>query len=158
MPCLDAELWIGKEQRTQGVPTGILEESKTKPTCKTGALKNVILYSFYRKPMAKKIPLSRRTAAPEKTLVTTASNEFMRRFKNVSRDLPTTEIDDIVSCYAGDLMRGGFERRWVVNVLKAAATGYSRKVAENNGGGAPINRPGDWNRDGREAEKLKTKT
>ena len=82
----------------------------------------------------------------------------MRRFKNVSRDLPTAEIDEVISCYAGDLMRGGFDRRWVCNVLKAAATGYSRKVAENNGGGTPINRPGDWNRDGREAEKLQSKT
>ena len=104
--------------------------------------------------MAKKTPLSRRNAAPEKQLVTTASNEFMRRYKNVSRELPIAEIERVIGDYAKDLQRGGFNQPWVMQVLKAATIGYARKVASQIQGGAPINRPGSYNREERLAAQL----
>ena len=58
---------------------------------KPGKVRKVVLHSFYRKAMAKKTLVSRRIASPDKLLVTTVSYEFMRRYKNMSRDLPTEE-------------------------------------------------------------------
>ena len=134
MPCLDLEVWMDTEQREEGVPKQLLEQN---PLCKTGKLKRIILYSFYRKPMSNDTPLSRRNAAPEKVLITTAGNEYLRRLKNVSRDLPTPEVEKITAEYSTDLMRGCFSKEWVKATLKAAATGYMRKVTAQNKGGGP---------------------
>ena len=132
MPCLDLEIWMGVEQRSQEVPKEIPGEEKA--PCRTGQLSRVVLYSFYRKPM------NRRNAAPERTMLTTASNEYLRRYRNVSRDLPITEIERVKSA------------------LKVVTVGYLTKLEKNNNGGTPIYRPGnfDWVR--RSASKLLSKT
>ena len=107
MPVLDTMVWVGRSQRTWGIPEAILEEGTFLPT-KTGTLKNIILYSFYRKPIAAKTPMNARTAAPAKQLIQTATNEFLRRLRNTIRELPTSHIEEIIREYACDLRRDWF--------------------------------------------------
>ena len=52
MPVLDTMVWVGPGRRTWGVPEAILEPG-TKLPLKTGAIKQIILYSFYRKPISR---------------------------------------------------------------------------------------------------------
>ena len=55
-------------------------------------------------------------------------------------------------------MRGRLRLEWVRQVLKAAATGYSRRIIEENKGNAPINRPSTFQHRHREAKKLVSKS
>ena len=157
MPVLDTMVWIGRETRTWGVPDAMLEPDTVLPV-KQGTLKNIILYSFYRKPMAAKTPMNSRTAAPAKTLIQTATNEFLRRMRNTSRELPSTFIESIIQEYACDLRRGGFHQGWVRLCLESAVKGYGRKVREELRGGTLINRPEHVGRRGRLLKKLTGKS
>ena len=115
------------------------------------------MYSFYRKSVSNEVPLSRRNAAPERTMITTATNEYMRRFRNVSRDLPPEEVNQVIKQYSTDLLKGGFSRAWVINTLRAATVGYERKLATQNSGGTRNNRSAADDSDTREAKKMTSK-
>ena len=104
--------------------------------------------------MATKTPLLQRTALPENIKVATVSNEVIRRFKNTSRDLPSHVIEEIISDYMSDLLRGGFNKTWIANSVYAGVVGYSRMVeAELNGTGY-INRPEHSTRTTRRFKRL----
>ena len=45
-----------------------------------------------------------------------------------------------------DLLKGGFPREWVKNVLKSVAVGYVRKIAARNSRGFPLNKPNSYNK------------
>ena len=50
-------------------------------------LKRVMKYLFYKKPMASKTANKESNGLPEKTKISTAINEVLRRCKNTSRNL-----------------------------------------------------------------------
>ena len=91
--------------------------------------------------MAKQTPMHQRSACPEKDRVTTVVNEFMRRMKNTSRDLPRNHLEETLRTYAKDLRRGGFQTDWIKNALDAASKGYSRILKAECQGAGRINRP-----------------
>ena len=64
-----------------------------------GQLKQVILFSFYKKPMANRVANLKRAGLPESSKVATATNECLRRLKNVSRELPKSELETILKAY-----------------------------------------------------------
>ena len=92
MPVLDTRIWVGREQRETGVPEGALNDTSL-ITTKPGALKRVVLYSFYRKPMAHPVQNMKSSVHPESVKVPTAVSEITRRIKNTSRDLPGVIIE-----------------------------------------------------------------
>ena len=106
MPVLDCQLWLGVQRREKGIPHGICQ-SAPKVT-QVGSLKVIILFEFYKKPMANKRPNLQRAALPESSKVSTAVNECIRRFKNTSRDLPDSNIEDILKEYMRELRHGGY--------------------------------------------------
>ena len=110
MPVLDTEMWIGECSEEWGVPKAILEDETKLPT--TQKVK-VCLYRFYRKSMANQTPIHSRSAQPEKDKIMTVTNEFHRRYRNNSRDLPTSEIEGVIKRYVKDLKRGGFSEVWI---------------------------------------------
>ena len=124
MPVLDCQMWVGPCSREYGVPDAILAE---KPS-QNGPLPNVILYEFYRKPMARITPLLERSALPDRVKVSTVAQEVIRRFKNTSRNLPPSQIDSIIETYISDLKRGGFSQKWVENAVSAGVGGYQKMV------------------------------
>ena len=62
-PVLDTQMWLGVEGRTLGIPRELLEGEEL--GCKVGSLHKVILYTFYKKPMASRMPTLGRSAMPE---------------------------------------------------------------------------------------------
>ena len=51
---------------------------------------------FYRKPMARDTPMNVRSAFPNKQKIQTASNEFLRRYRNTSREVPQEALNSIL--------------------------------------------------------------
>ena len=153
MPVLDTMMWKEKHQRTWGVPQPLVELGTSLPQ-HTGQVKQIIMYEFYRKPMATKTPMHQRSATPERDKVQTAVNEFIRRFKNTSRQLKEDNIEQVVKEYCTDLRRGGFSPKWIRNALDAASKGYSRLVTAEVKEGLPINRPEKTGRISRRVKKL----
>ena len=68
MPVLDTMVWVGTPMRTWGVPDPILPKGTSLPA-KPGTLRPVLLYKFYRKPMANNTPMHSRSAASLKDQV-----------------------------------------------------------------------------------------
>ena len=157
MPVLDTVMWLGIPPRKLGVPTQILPENTELPE-NLSPLKVIILYKFYRKTMANKTPLHHRSAVIESNRIQTASNEFIRRFKNTSRNLPLQVIESVIKEYSRDLRRGGFTQEWVKNALNAASVGYGRMVANKIAGISFINRPEHSGRKSRRVKKLTAKS
>ena len=122
--------------------------------CKVGRLHRVILYTFYRKPMSTKTPIMRRSAMPEGVVKATVSSEFIRRYKNVSRDLPSSKIEQVIEDYCSDLKRGGFTEGWIEDTLLTATKGYSKLIKLESEGRTKINRSGAAGKTSRRAKKL----
>ena len=83
----------------------------------------VILYNFYKKKMANKIPSMQASVAPEGQKVATCTQEIIRRYKNTSRSLPPTIITNILKEYMDELKAGGFSQLFREKVLDAATIG-----------------------------------
>ena len=94
MPVLDTHIWMGRDTREEGVPKEWLKEEGE--VLKLGAMKRVVLHSFYKKPMANRVPNVRESAAPEGQKLATISQEIIRRVKNTSRDLPVQEMERVL--------------------------------------------------------------
>ena len=114
MPVLDCELWIQIENREVTIPKEIDKEANV--ITKTGALKNKIMHSFYKKPMADKCSLRSNSGIPEGTKVNTCSQEVIRRLKNTSRELEHSEIEKVLKDYMTELEHGGFILTWRTQV------------------------------------------
>ena len=108
--------------------------------------------------MANRTPLHFSAAVPERDRIQTATQEFIRRYKNTSRDLPACEIETILKEYSRDLRRGGFSQEWVARALDAGTTGYMRMVDNEIQDICPINRPEHRGRKSRRIKKPTGKT
>ena len=124
MPVLDTQIWVGKEARIKGIPSQMTSNS-TKVT-KLGELKNIILFGFYKKPMANKCGNLKRSGLPEQQKYNTAVQEVLRRLKNTSRELPISEYEVTIIDYMGELAMGGYSHQWRSEVLLSAVKGYAR--------------------------------
>ena len=63
MPVLDTAMWIGQEARLKGIPAEVSNNTLT--ITKHGPLRRVILYEFFKKPMANKCANLSKSAHPE---------------------------------------------------------------------------------------------
>merc|ERR1711954_240187 len=99
-------------------------------------------------------PMNTRTAAPMKIQIQTAVQEYHRRLRNTSRELPVSTVEQVLRDWSLDLRRGGYSQKWVMNCLDSAMKGYIRKVKTEIEGGVPINRPESLGRKARRIKKL----
>ena len=162
MPVLDTQMWMGYPEEEEQVPKPAIvaaanllrkeEKFKAKPRSRTK--KKLILYKFYRKPMACKVPNLASNALPEQQKVTNATQEVIRRLKTTSRDIRISEIEEILGTYMGELEAGGYSMKWRIEVLQAALTGYGRMWLNEVIRGKPINRPEASTRTKRRAAAL----
>ena len=67
MPVLDSQLWVEIQPRVKGIPEEMDPEAP-KETC-IGGLKRIIMFSFYKKPMASRKNSLNRAGLPESTKV-----------------------------------------------------------------------------------------
>ena len=140
MPVLDTSMWMDEEQREAGIPQDAVVNEKL-ITAKTGKLAKVILFKFYRKPMAEKISNLQSSASPEGQKVVTATQECIRRLKNTSRDLPPEVVEEILRTYMLELEAGGYGHKWRMNILEAAIGGYEKMLQGELEGRGRVNRP-----------------
>ena len=79
---------MGQEQREDGINPDIVPNNmKNLIQMKHGTLKKVILYAFYKKPMANKASNRAKSAMPDQMKASMTSAEIQRRCRNCSRDL-----------------------------------------------------------------------
>ena len=105
MPVLDCQMWIGEEARQKGIPQEFLKGAQS--ITKVGYLKKILLFCFYKKPMANKCGNMQKSGLPESTKVSTATKECIRRLKNTSRELLDDIIKGILTEYMSELAQGG---------------------------------------------------
>ena len=86
------------------------------------------------------------------------TNEFHRRYRNNSRDLPAQDLEEVVKRYVQDLKRGGFRDTWIKNALQAASVGYGRLIKAETEGGRKINRPASYGQKKRIVKRLTGKS
>ena len=98
--------------------------------------------------------MNARSAQPQQMKMQTATNEFLRRLKTTSRELPPTTIDQVLTEYASDLKRGGHQKDWVKEALRNALAGYAKMVKNELLGICPINRPEATGKNTRRLKKL----
>ena len=128
------------------------------PPCKHGVLQRIILYKLYRKLIANRIPFNSRAAYPQKDRIQMISQEFIRRFKNTSRELPKFHIEEIVREFCQDLQRGGFNNKFISTCLESASKGYMKMVRLELEGTQPVNRPAQFGAKGRRVKKILAKS
>ena len=157
MPVLDTVMWLGTEYRETGFPPAALENQEL-ITMKPGGLKKIILYSFYRKPMANPLPNLQASAQPEGIKVQTVVNELIRRIKNTSRDLPPIVVEEIIKEYMDELIEGGYSEQWRLEALRSAVGGFERMLEREVKGEGKVNRPGSATALNRRWKKLCSKT
>ena len=117
-------------------------------------MKVIILFEFYKKHLANKRPNLQRAALPESSKVSTAVNECIRRFKNTSRDLPDSNIEDILKEYMRELRHGGYSHNWRSEVLRSASLGYQKFWELEQKGEGFVNEPCHTTIQKRRADKL----
>ena len=137
MPVLDTHIWMGTEAREPGVPKEWLKEEGE--ILKLGAMRKVVLHSFYKKPMANRVPNVRESAVPDGHKMATISQEIIRRLKNTSRDLPVQEMERVLKEYMDELILGGYNLEFRVKVLTSAMKGYMKMYNDQKEGTGRIN-------------------
>ena len=157
MPALDTQVWVGTQIREWSLPKCLIPDGVELPT-KHGPLKQIILYQFYRKAIANRTPFNSRAAYPERDKISTISQEFIRRFKNTSRELPKSVLESVVKEFCQDLMRGGFTNKFISTCLQAAAKGYTNMLKLDITGQQPVNRPASFGAKARRAKNITAKS
>merc|ERR1711954_359504 len=125
MPVLDMTMWIQTQSRQVGIPEEIRPPDTEIPD-RVGQLVKVIMYKFYRKDIANKVPFNARSAGPIKDKIQQVSQDFLRRFRNTSRMLPTSHINQVMEEFCVDLKRGGFHAPLIQTSLRSAIVGWSK--------------------------------
>ena len=123
MPVLDTEMWLGVEHERTGIPEDALEAGDALEA-KAGPPQTVILYNFYKKKIANRIPSLEASASPMGQKIATTSQEIIRRLKNSSLDLPPEETEENLKRYMDELKAGGFSEEFRIKVLDAAMKGF----------------------------------
>ena len=67
-----------------------------------------------------------KSAHPQSSKRKTCVQECLRRFKNTSRELPLSHIQDVIRDYMTELGHGGYSLQWRKEVLQDAVKGYTR--------------------------------
>ena len=93
-----------QEARIKTIPNDMVKDATG--ITRVGKLYNVILFAFYKKPMANKCANLKRSGIPEQMKVNTVVQECLRRLKNTSRELPLTEYEIVLRDFMGELAMG----------------------------------------------------
>ena len=104
--------------------------------------------------MASRIGILRRSGIMEGTKVSTASAEFIRRWKNTTIFCSREIFEKITREYAEDLRGMRYEEEWVARVLMAAIKGYCKILDKAKNGMVRRNRSGKSTRTQRRFKKL----
>ena len=140
IPVLDTQMWVGMAgEKSQNWLTGSELNQNVPEEREEGADQRpyaTVWYKFYKKPVASRLGILNRSAVPEKTKVTTATDEILRRWRNTCANLDREVFEEITREFMDDLNGMGYPKQWRMNALEAALNGY-RKIPKE-----PIHRHG----------------
>ena len=153
IPVLDTTVWIGKHEHPGPLFKG---EGDMRPPGETQGDKKQsgVQYRFYKKPMASRINILKRSAMVETTKVSTACAELLRRWKTTSQFCKSETFNRITREYMDDLEGMGYPACWRENILRSAMKGYSRVLRLQDLGLTNRNRPGHSTKLKRRFKKL----
>ena len=121
---LDTRMWYGNKEEDGPWFSGATKRAPGEgPDPETGS-KRCIRYGFYKKPMASKLGILKRSAIQEGTKVSTAVAEILKRWKLTSLHAPRREVEEVMKEYADCLTGMGYSKEWKVKVLTSALRGY----------------------------------
>ena len=110
---------------------------------RVGKLKQVIMYEFFKKPMASKLNNGYRGALPEGFKITTGVQEVLRRLRNTGRYLPPKNAGKIIRDYMQELREGGFPKKVRLEIVNSATVGFGRLWEKEIKGETKINQPSE---------------
>ena len=145
-------MWLRVPQREKGISPEI--DPDDPKILNTGSLTKIILFSFYKKPIANRCSNLARAGLPEGSKVATATAEVLGRMKNVYRELPHDELDKVLLEYMTELHHGGYPHSFRANVLQSAAAGYAKMWKLEASGSGHVNRPKHVTQSKRRAMRL----
>ena len=108
--------------------------------------------------MSSKFAIMKTSALPEKTKVSSLSNDLMRRMKNVSEDLDQKTRNGVVDAFAARLILSGYKQEQVRDIVIAGLKGYEKVVAMANEGKTVIHRSAAASAPSRYKKKLTGKS
>ena len=153
MSVLDVQIWLGLEQPTAQIhPQIAAKNCPQKQRSETPS--RVILFRFYKKPMASRQNNRYSAGIPDGSKIATATQEVIRRYKNTSRDLPENHIEEVLLDYFQELRECVYPQSIREEVLTSASKGFQRIWSLECEGKGHVNRPGSATKTQRRADKL----
>ena len=102
----------------------------------------MVLFKFFKKPMASKTNNRYQAGIPEGSKVATCTQEVLRRLKNTSRDLEDHHIEEILQEYFQELRESGYPQALREEILRSASKGYAKIWDLECSNRGHLNRPG----------------
>ena len=90
--------------------------------------KNVVVYSFFEKPMSSNQVIHRDSALPENMKISSLTAEVLRRMMNVSELLPDSERVAVLDRFAQKMANSGYGLLTIRRVIVAGLKGYEARV------------------------------
>ena len=119
---------------------------------------NKVVYKWFRKEMSNYLLLLANSAMPRRTKRECLVQYARTILLNTSRQLPWEVAADTLSEFSHRMMVSGYHAKFRLEVIKAAVTGYERKVFQAENGGQPLYRPRGYKPEERRKKKLMSKT
>ena len=143
LPVLDFKCWVQDDDKKQDA---------------TPEMPRKLLYTFFEKKMNYKYAIRKSSAMPENMKVNSLTNDMIRRMKNTSELLGQPERNAVVDSYAARLLRSGYPREKVKQMIEAGLKGYEKIVENERLGKGKIHRNGASTANSRYKKKLTGKS
>ena len=114
---------------------------------------NEVEYMFYRKPQSNKFTMLARSALSSRVKRATMSNDALRRLLCCSPNLDEHKRVEVMEEFARMLKRSGYSQKFRYEVISDAVQGYKNMQKREQDGGQPVDRPRDYDEEGRRIRK-----
>ena len=133
LPILDLKVWIEEKE------------------------KHMIMYEYYRKPIANPLLILQKSAMPDKIKRTVLTQEAIRILRNCSKELVWDRKAELLSHFTERMRDSGYNQQFRLEIITSAIAGFEKMVEEERRGGRPINAPREWNKAERRTKKMTKK-
>ena len=141
MPVLDLRLRVGK-WKAEG--PWFVHDTPKELVPRKGDPENKapqIEFLFYKKPMANRISILKRSALSEGTKVASMTSKLLRRLKNTWEGASQQEYEETIIQFMDDLNGMGYQEKWCQEIIRKTLTGYMRILHQQSKGETLRNRP-----------------
>ena len=114
---------------------------------------NIIMHEFYRKSMASRLLMMKRSAMPRTMKRSVLTQEGIRILRNCSEDIAWESIEDHLTDFSLRMKLSGYNESYRHNVIQSALTGWRKQKDLAKNGIKPMYRDKSWHRVERRKEK-----